>query len=157
MLYSNKMLKLLSPPPLPNLVFKMVSHSTYHSVYIFYYPLFHSDTFYCHYFRTIEFLEDWHSLWTFSPVLCLIHSGLDAYNLVYYAFSSSLLLLCLPMKRKSIARMIFMLLRAVKSDVHGEQGRTLFLPHFLGPIILHCTCTTVCGCKVGQEYYSFWP
>lgn len=146
-LFVLQILKLLSPQPLPRLIFRMVSHSTYHSVYIFYY----------HYFQTTEFLEVWHSLWMFSPVLCLIHSVLDAYNLIHYVFSSSLLLLSVPMKRKSITRMIFMLPWAVKSDVCGEQGWILFLPHFLGSIILHYTYTAICHCRVGQEYYSSWP
>lgn len=51
-LFVLQILKLLSPQPLPRLIFRMVSHSTYHSVYIFYY----------HYFQTTEFLEVWHSL-----------------------------------------------------------------------------------------------
>lgn len=90
-------------------------------------------------FKTIEFLEVWHSLWIFHPVLLFFHSVLQSYNLIQYVFSSSLFLLCVPMKGKSRTRLIFTLLRAVRSNIRADQRWTPYLTHFLCSTILHYT------------------
>lgn len=66
----------------------------------------------------------------FEFIFCcfFIYSVLDVYNLIQYVFSLSLFFLCVPMRRKSRTRMLFILFREVKSDVYANQGWTPSCP-----------------------------
>lgn len=127
----------------------MVSHSSYHSIHMFYY---------C-YFKATEFFRGLAQSLNSSYVVLSIYSVPEAYNLIQYVFSFSLFLLHVLVRRKSRTRIIFTLLREVKSDVHADQEWAPCLPYFMCPVVFDykysyffLTLYLFYGCKDAPKY-----